>query len=94
VGTANLGLLYEWGSDVDNELESALALQGKYRYSRFVEPAIEFYSSEGGQGVGPVLLGSQRLGSRTQLHWEAGVIYGVDEDAADRTYKLILELEF
>ena len=94
VGTANLSLLYEWGSDVDNELETALALQGKYRYSRSIEPAIEFYSSEGGQGLGPVLLGSQRLGGGRQLHWEAGVIYGVDDDAADRTYKLILEYEF
>jgi len=94
VGTANLALIYEWGSDIDNELETALALQGKYRYSRALEPAIEFYSSEGGQGVGPVLLGSQRLGGRKQLRWEAGVIYGVDDDAADRTYKLILELEF
>ena len=63
VGTANLALIYEWGSDVDNELETALALQGKYRYSRLLEPAIEFYSSQGGQGTGPVLLGSQRLGT-------------------------------
>ena len=94
VGTANLGLIYEWGSAIDNELETALALQGKYRYSRAIEPAVELYSSEGGTGIGPVLLGSQRLGGRKQLRWEAGVIYGVDEDAPDRTYRLLLEFEF
>ena len=94
VGTANLGLVYEWGSDIDNELEAELALQGRYRYSRAIEPALELYSSEGGTGVGPVLWGSQRLGGRKQLRWEAGIIYGVDADAADRTYRLLMELEF
>jgi hypothetical protein len=94
VGTVNLSLLYEWGSHVDNEAETALALQGKYRYSRVLEPAIEVYSSEGGQGAGPVLLGSQRLGDGRRLRYEAGVIFGLDGDAADQTYKLILELEF
>ena len=94
VGTANLAVIYEWGGDVDNELETALALQGKYRYSRLLEPAIEFYSSEGGQAAGPVLMGNRRLGGRKQLRWEAGVIYALDDDAADRTYKLILEFEF
>ena len=93
-GTANLGLLYEWGSDIDNELETTLALQGKYRYSRSIEPAVELYSSEGDTGVGPVLLGSQSLGGRKQLRWEAGVIYGVDDDVADRTYRLLMEFEF
>ncbi len=94
VGTANLALIYEWGSDIDNEAETALALQGKYRYSRALEPAIEVYSSEGGLGAGPVLVGSQRLVGRRQLRWEAGVIYGLDEDAADRTYRFLLEFEF
>ena len=32
VGTANLYLIYEWGSKIDNELETAMALQGRYRY--------------------------------------------------------------
>ncbi len=94
VGTANLALIYEWGSDIDNEAETALALQGKYRYSRALEPAIEVYSSEGGLGAGPVLVGSQRLGGGRKLRWEAGVIYGLDEDAAHRTYRLMLEFEF
>jgi len=94
VGTLNLALEYEWGSDVNREVETALALQGRYRYSPLLEPAIEFYSSQGGQGVGPVLLGSLRLGAGRKLGWEAGVIFGVDGDAADKTYKFTLEYEF
>jgi hypothetical protein len=94
VGTANLSLEYEWGSYVKSEAETALALQGKYRYSLALEPAVEFYSNQGGQGLGPVLLGRQRLAPGKQLRWEAGVIYGLDSDAADRTYKLTLEFEF
>lgn len=94
VGTANLYLIYEWGSKIDNELETAMALQGRYRYSRFLEPAIEFYSSDDSEGIGPVLLGSFKLTGRKQIRWEAGVILGLDNETADQTYKFLLEFEF
>ena len=94
VGTANLYLIYEWGSDIDNEFETAMALQGRYRYSRALEPAIEFYSSDSSEGIGPVLLGNFRLGGRKQIRWEAGVIMGLDNETADQTYKFLVELEF
>ncbi|MCK5665291.1 MAG: hypothetical protein KAI17_17510, partial [Thiotrichaceae bacterium] len=94
VGTANLYLIYEWGSKIDNELETAMALQGRYRYSRLIEPAIEFYSSDGSEGIGPVLLGNFKLNGRKQIRWEAGVIFGLDNETADQTYKFLLEFEF
>lgn len=40
IGTANLWAIYEWGNAIDNELESAIALQLRYRYSRYFEPAL------------------------------------------------------
>ncbi|MDX2505637.1 MAG: hypothetical protein QNL62_14350 [Gammaproteobacteria bacterium] len=94
VGTANLYLIYEWGRGVDNEIETAMALQGRYRYSRAIEPAIEFYSSDSSEGIGPVLLGNIRLGGKKQLRWEAGVIFALDNETADETLKFLLELEF
>ncbi len=94
VGTANLYLIYEWGSKIDNELETAMALQGRYRYSRLIEPAIEFYSSDDSEGIGPVLLGNFKLNGRKQIRWEAGVIFGLDNETADQTYKFLLEFEF
>lgn len=94
VGTANLYLIYEWGSNIDNELETAMALQGKYRLSRQLEPAIEFYSSDTSEGIGPVLLGTIKLGGRKQIRWEAGVIAGLDNETADETYKINIEFEF
>ncbi len=94
VGTANLYLIYEWGSHIDNELETAMALQGRYRYSRALEPAIEFYSSDGSEGIGPVLLGNFRLGGKKQIKWEAGIIIGLDNETPDEIYKLLIELEF
>ena len=77
-----------------NEIESAMALQGRYRYSRAIEPAIEFYSSDSSEGIGPVLLGNIRLGGKKQLRWEAGVIFALDNETADETLKFLLELEF
>ena len=94
VGTANLYLIYEWGSKIDNEFETAMALQGRYRYSRTIEPAIEFYSSESTEGIGPVLLGNFKLSGRKKIYWEAGVIFGLDNDTADETIKFSFEFEF
>ncbi len=94
VGTANLYLIYEWGSKINNEFETAMALQAKYRYSRYVEPAIEFYSSDTSEGVGPVLLGDIKLGGRKKIHWESGIIFGLDNDTADQTLKMLIEFEF
>jgi hypothetical protein len=92
--TANLGLTYEGGSDIDDEWESALALQSRYRYSPRFEPALELYSGEDTLGAGPVLLGLERLGPLRALKWQAGVIFGIDKDTADYTLRALLEYEF
>lgn len=94
VGTANLYLTYEGGGDINDEIETGLAVQGRYRYSRVLEPAIEFYSSDASKGIGPVLLGNLSLGGRKQLRWEAGVIAGLDDKTPDATIKMLLEFEF
>ncbi|WP_439134345.1 hypothetical protein [Pseudomaricurvus sp.] len=94
VGTANLTLGYEWGNDIDNEFETAFAGQLRYRYRSFFEPSMELYWSDASQGVGPVVSGTQRLGGRQQLMWEFGVIFGIDSETADQTWKLSLEYEF
>jgi hypothetical protein len=93
-GTANLYAIYEFGSDIEDELETALALQTRYRYSRAIEPAVEFYLGEDTQGLGPVIMGSRPLGDARQLRWEGGVIFGVDDDTPDQTFRLLLEYEF
>ena len=93
-GTANLKASYEFGDDISNEFETALALQARYRLSMSLEPALEFYSSENILGAGPVIMGSRRLGQGRQLHWETGMIVGLQADTPDRTFRLLLEYEF
>jgi hypothetical protein len=92
--TANLGLIYEWGDDIDNEWETSVALQGRYRMSPRLEPAVELYMGEDTLGLGPVLMGMERIGSLQVLRWEAGVIFGADSDTADYTVRAALEYEF
>ena len=94
VTTANLGLIYEWGSDIANEWETALSMQGRYRLARGFEPALEFYSGDDTKALGPVFVGNIRLGGRKKLHWELGVIFGLDSITADQTYRGMLEFEF
>jgi hypothetical protein len=95
-GTANLFVGKEWGSDINNEWESKLNLQLRYRYSRGLEPALEFYSGEDTKGVGPTLLGQIAFGkgSVRRLKWELGVIIGIDGKSPDHTLRTLLELEF
>ncbi len=94
VATANLYLIYEWGNSIDNEFETALATQVKYRYTRHLEPAIEFYSSDLSKGIGPVILGDFKLSGKKKVFWETGVIFALDDKTADQTFKFQFELEF
>jgi hypothetical protein len=93
-GTANLFLLHEWGEDIADETETRLGLQARYRYSPAFEPAVELYSGQDTRGIGPAVMGQVRLGSRRQLRWEAGAIFGVDSQSPDTTLRFLLEFEF
>lgn len=93
-GTANLFLMYEWGSRIQDEMETSLALQARYRYARGFEPAVEIYTGEDTRGIGPVALGQLPLGGKRQLHWEAGAIFGVDNKSPDTTLRFLVEYEF
>ena len=92
--TANFVLTYEWGHDIDNEVESTLGLQARYRYSSALEPGIEFYSGEDTRALGPVLLGQIRLGGKRKLKWEVGAIFGLDDKSPNKTLRLLTEFEF
>ncbi len=94
IGAANLWAIYECGDRPDDELESALALQARYRYSRFFEPALEFYSGEQTRGLGPVALGDIRFGKGRKLKWEIGAIIGLDSKTPDTTWRFLTEFEF
>jgi len=94
VGTANLALIYEWGDGVEDELESKLALQMRYRHSPRFEPAIEFFAGEGYKGIGPLIMGRELFGPAKRLRWELGTIIGIGGDSPDLTVKTSLEYEF
>ena len=94
VAIGNLSVIYEWGSDIDNEWETAFAGQLRYRNSEQIEPGIEFYQSQDTQGIGPVLTGLWRLGDGKKLNWEFGAILGTNNDTADVNWKLNIEYEF
>ncbi len=93
-GTANLFLIQEWGGDIEDELESVLSLQARYRYSSFFEPGLEFYKGQTATGLGPVIQGDINTGIRKKLHWEAGYILGLDNDSPDQSLRFLLEFEF
>ena len=90
----NFIIAQEWGSDIADELETTFSVQTRYRYSRLFEPAIELYSGQDTLGVGPVALGQIKLSTRRQIKWEAGVIFGFDEQSPNQTLRFAVEFEF
>lgn len=90
----NLVIAQEWGADIDDELESRLALQARYRYARHFEPALEFHAGEDTRALGPALMGDIRLGMRRGLHWELGLLFGVDGDSPDHSLRVGVEYSF
>tara|TARA_B110000305_G_scaffold203148_1_gene231939 strand:- start:619 stop:1332 length:714 start_codon:yes stop_codon:yes gene_type:complete len=93
-GTTNFIIEQEWGSGIDDELESVFSLQTRYRYSQKLEPGIEFYAGQNSIGVGPVLMGQAKLVGPKKLKWEAGVIFGLDSKSPDTSVRLLFEYEF
>jgi hypothetical protein len=91
--TANLHLIYESGSGVDNEFETYLAMQWRWRFREYLEPAIEYYKGDKLNAIGPVALGMTRLGLQ-KVKWEAGPIFGIDSKTPDLTWRILLEYEF
>jgi hypothetical protein len=93
-GTLNFLMIREWGRGVVSEYETALNSQFRYRYSPKFEPGIEMYIGQNTRAIGPVLQGNITTGIRKLLHWEVGVIFGLDEDSAHETFRLLTEYEF
>jgi hypothetical protein len=91
--TANLYLIYEYGGGVDNELETYAALQWRWRFREYLEPAMEYYKGDELNAIGPVALGMIRSG-RQKVKWELGPMFGVDSKTPDLTWRMLLEYEF
>ena len=93
-GIANLGVIYEWGSGIDNEIETELSMQARYRLRETLEPAVELHMGQDTKALGPALTGLHRLSPGKKLRWEAGVFFGLDDESPDHTVKLTFEYEF
>jgi len=94
VGTLNLGVEYEFGSDIDNEFETFLSAQWRYRLRESLEPGMEFYADQFTRGIGPVLTGLLRGAGAQKWSWEAGIILPLNDTTPDYTYRFLLEFEF
>ncbi len=90
---SNALVAIEWGSDIDDEVETALAMQLRYRWGPRVEPIIELFLSEDTAAIGPGLGGIVRMQGANQLRWNASVLKGFTE-GANTSVKLELEYEF
>lgn len=94
VGTVNLGLEYEFGSNIDDEIDRFASAQWRYRFREAFEPGVEFYADEFTRGIGPVITGVIRGNGNNKWHWEAGFIAPINDTTPDQTYRFLLEWEF
>lgn len=94
VAAANAMLEYEYGSDIQDEFETALRGQLRYRYSPSIEPAFEFYVDDQDRAAGPALTGIIKLSGRKQLVWELGLMFGLDAKTPNNNLRGGFEFEF
>jgi hypothetical protein len=92
--TINALLIYEWGQNIKNEMETEFRLQYRYRYMPEIQPAIEIYTGEDFIGVGPALMGVHRFEGIRQLKWELAFINGFNGEKYDETLRFVLEYDF
>ncbi len=93
ITSANFFIEYELGSGIKNEFETAFHSQIKYRLSRYLEPALELYMDEETRGIGPVILGSHKIGFNN-LNWEIGCIFAFNQKTSDQNLRLLIDYEF
>jgi hypothetical protein len=92
--TANFGIIYEWGETIQNEIESTLRMQVRYRLKESFEPAIELHVGQDTTAVGPAIGGLFRLSEGKKLRWEFGLFAGISESSPDSIVKANVEFEF
>jgi hypothetical protein len=90
----NAFLIYEWGHDIDNEIEMEFRVQYRFRWLPQFQPAIELYSGDDYVGIGPAFMGIQRFDGQKQLKWEAGFITGLNGESKDHILRVAIEFEF
>lgn len=89
--TANFFVIYE---PKEREKEAEFRLQHRYRWHPLLQPGIEFFVGDDFMGMGPSFMGIQRLEGQKQIKWEAGFIFGLDNETSDRSFRVGVEYEF
>jgi len=92
--TANLGLIYEWGEPIENEIETNLRVQARYRLAEVFEPGLELHVGQDTTAVGPAFTGLFRVSQGRKLRWELGYFSGVSERSPDNILRANIEFEF
>ena len=94
VAAANALVEYEFGTDIENEFETAFRGQLRYLQRPAFEPAIEIYFDDLDHAMGPAVLGMARLSAGRKIRWEAGLLFGLDHDTPGTTLRCGIEFEF
>lgn len=92
--TANVGLVYEFGTGIDNEYDRLARLQWRYRLRPAFEPAFEIYIDEYDKAAGPAMMGLLRIAPKQKIRWELGLLFGLEEETPDKLLRAVLEYEF
>ncbi|GAB2924243.1 hypothetical protein [Rheinheimera gaetbuli] len=92
--TVNALLVYEWGANIEEEIEAEFRFQYRYRFLPALQPSLEIYAGEGFKGAGPGFMGVHKFSNTRQLKWEAAIVFAIDNDTIDRTLRFALEYEF
>ena len=93
-GTANITLAYETGPTIDDELETELATQLRYRHKASFEPGVEYFKSQSTNAFGPSFSGRLKFGGGKNLFWSTAALFSFDTSKPDNIFRFSIEYEF
>jgi hypothetical protein len=91
----NLNLLLERqvGAGADSKLELAYTTQAKWRDRPELEFGLQAFGAADSHSLGPALFSNRRLASGNKLKFDAALLFGVSDNAADVTLRFQIEYE-
>ena len=92
--TANINFEKQFGNNHETGIGKIVKGRLLWRYQPTLQPAVETFLEEEKKQAGPMIYGLVNLADRRKLKYDAGVLFGLNNDSPNRVWRINLEYEF
>lgn len=92
--TANINFEKQFGDNHETGVENIFNGRLLWRYQPLLQPAVETFLEKEEKQAGPMVYGVLNLANHRKLKYDAGVLFGLNNDSPDRVWRVNFEYEF